>query len=136
MKTKSQAMVMKTKYELNKEQIMENIGVDSVQYNVFMNDVAMQWVRSRILNDEDVLNKITEQPDFWMWWINQWNLREDAFLRLYSYFTVPGGFEKFLHPEWLKIHDISNINVLIPEVVLKNVVKAIEAEQRKEAGNA
>lgn len=134
--TKSHVHVMRSKYEQNAKLILECTGVHDQDYNSMQFDYASDYIRHKVLNDDDVVSKITSQQEFWIWWVNQWNIREDAFITNYLEFVLAGGFESFLNPEWQKLHDVANIKALLPEPVLKRAVQAIEDEQRKEAGNA
>jgi hypothetical protein len=106
--------VMSRKYAANKALLLTECNVSLDAYNIYMYNQAIAWIRSNIWNDDAMVDALTEQALFWAWWINQWNMREDAFIHECLEYIISGDdFSDILHHGWVGIHVVTNINVQI-----------------------
>ena len=116
MKHVAHVAVMQRKYLQNKADILEAIGLSEEAYHVLQFNTAIAWIRKEIWNDEDVVSYVTNQPLFWAWWVNQWNMREDAFLSDHLLLHLFAGVSTILNRadlrlEWELLHHLNNINI-------------------------
>jgi hypothetical protein len=105
----SQALIMRTKYRLNKQQILESCEMNDDEYCNLQFEKAVEWIKYRILDDEEVISAITSKEMFWTWWINQWNLRNDEFVTDNIYYIIAGEHARFLKDVWLHVHQVDRI---------------------------
>lgn len=106
--------VMSRKYAANKELILNECHISTEAYNVHMYNVAIAWIRANIWNDADMVDALTEQKAFWQWWINQWNMREDAMIHDYlEYIISDDDWSDLLNKVWHDTHHVRSINVQV-----------------------
>lgn len=115
---------MATKYVLNKQLILERGFISPEAYNVLQWNTAIAWLRVNVWNDEDLITAIITQPDFWAWWENQWNLRDEQFLTDHIEYVLYQGCSEFLtedefKQEWLLTHEVRNIEMLPAKEVMR-----------------
>lgn len=104
--------VMSRKYAANKAMLLVECNISQDAYNVHLYNQAIAWIRANVWNDDVMVDALTEQKEFWAWWINQWNMREDAFIHEYlEYIISDDNFSDILHHAWVSIHVVANINV-------------------------
>jgi hypothetical protein len=108
--------VMSRKYAANKALLLVECNISADAYNVHVYNQAIAWIRANIWNCDDMVDALTEQPMFWAWWINQWNMREDAYIHEYLEYIISGDdFSDILHHGWVGIHNVNAINVNIQQ---------------------
>lgn len=128
----SQALIMRTKHRLNKQQILESCAMSDDEYCNLQFECAVEWIKYRVLDDEEVISAITSKETFWTWWINQWNLRNDEFVIDNIQYILAGNHERFLKDVWLHVHQVDRI-VAYPsyqcllEKTLSEVVDSLDA---------
>lgn len=109
--------VMAKKYAQNKAEILAATHISEEAYNTLQFNNAIAWIRKAIWNDEEVVSAIINQPMFWPWWANQWNMRDDEFLHNHLELVLYVGVSSYmtaeeLRSEWLLTHDVRNIELL------------------------
>lgn len=101
----------KTKYQVNKEQVLQCTGMDRGNYNVIVHDTAIEWIKTTISEHDEDVQRLTHNPKFWKWWINQWNIRDEVFLYEYIGFIIAkDDHSSFLLYAWEKVHDVKTID--------------------------
>lgn len=116
-KLKSHAEVMQTKFILNKSLILDKTFTSEEAYHTLQWNTAIAWIRAVVWNDEDIVSALTNQPDFWKWWVNQWNLRDEQFLTDHIEYVLYVGCSNILDDEqfkqeWLLTHMVKKIEVM------------------------
>lgn len=126
MKPLTSSAIMNRKFSANKSLIIEATGIPLGMYNRHVYDAARAWIMLMIWNDEELVQRMTEQPEFWAWWVNQWNQREDQFVTGYvEFFISSDNFSTFLSTQWLKIHEVEALKMEAPKEVIQNAIKAL-----------
>lgn len=123
-KIKTQAAVMRQKYELNKRDILTMTFTSEEAYATLQFNTAIAWIRANIWPDEDLVSAMIEQKAFWLWWVNQWNIRDDEFLTDHIEYALYKGCNEFLptdelKQEWLLTHDVRNIQIQATDSVMQ-----------------
>lgn len=123
---------MSAKYNSNKRIILDSTFTSEDAYSILQFNTAIEWIRYNVLNDEDVVNRILAHPDFKNWWLNQWNIREDAFIHdQLDYILSNLDFASYLKAEWLKVHQYDRIRVK-PSSIIEAVLKSVADKLAKE----
>lgn len=138
-KVRSHASVMHTKFVLNKQIILQKCFMSEEAYNITQWNTAIAWIRTTVWNDEDLVSAIIGQPEFWKWWENQWNLRDEQFLTDHIEYVLYIGCSDILDDEqfkteWLLTHTAKNITVMpAPEVMRLAFEKVIDKAIKSQA---
>lgn len=132
-KTMTRKEVMKTKYKLNKELILKATYTSEEAYHVFQFNTAVAWIRYYILNDDDLVNKVLSHPMFKNWWLNQWHIRDEAFVvDCIEFFISDDDWTDYLKDAWLRLHQPERIRIVAPLSVLNDVLKQVANQIEKE----
>lgn len=124
---------MKTKYRINKIQVIEAIGFTVEQYNDVLFESGIAWIKEQVWNDDVLTLKVSSNTFFWQWYTNQWNIIEDAFLMDHYLYVLQGEHEEFLKYAWGLAHDIKRINTFPSGAEWDKLMQGII---KKEAANA
>ncbi len=65
----------------NKDIIIKSLGVPEFEYREFKRDAAWIWL-DKFFGDPESEDAISLIPLFWKWWNNQWDIRDEEFIRL------------------------------------------------------
>lgn len=105
-----QVAITKRKYADNKALLINACKIDADTYHILQHDAAIAWIRANIWDDDIAVNAITEQTLFWAWWVNQWNIREDALVYEYlPYLISADNWSKLLHTAWVNAHTAPDV---------------------------
>lgn len=108
--------VMARKYQANKAILLQECHVSEDAYNLTIFNSAIAWIRANVWDDNDMVDALTNQPEFWAWWVNQWNMREDALIHEYlEYIISEDDWSDLLYPAWVNIHKVDCINLLVKQ---------------------
>lgn len=115
---------MKAKYAQNKKCILQVLGMSEDAYNTLLYNTAISWVRKAVWKDEIIVQLLTKEEMFWEWFINHWNMREDAFIHKFlDWLISDGNHREFLRVNWEYIHELERINVIMPDALIRKVLK-------------
>ena len=135
-KTKTHVQVMKTKYRLNKAQLIESCGITDEHYAEFMFETGIAWIKENLWNDERAISLISSSPVFWDWFSNEWNLRDDRFIMHYLNYVLSGQFSEILYAWWTASHEVRMIKGFPQGDKWDRLVSSVIKHAGKEAVNA
>jgi hypothetical protein len=116
MKTKKMTRTLITKrvYADNKIIIMKQMDMDEQIYNQQVYDTAVAWIKHHVWNDDEMVRCLTEQKEFWTWWLNQWNIRDAEFVyEFVQYLVSEQDFSQYLRDMWNFTHRADRINITL-----------------------
>lgn len=73
----------------NKQRVQKLLGWDELQYGWFQHDCGIEYLRWSLQLDEYWIDALIRVPQFWQWWINAWNLREQRMFLPHAQSYVP-----------------------------------------------
>lgn len=65
----------------NQSRIVDLLKWRPEQYSTFMYDCGLEFLVAYLGNDEEAINLLTPKEEFWIWWKNLFNLRDESFIR-------------------------------------------------------
>lgn len=115
--------VMAKKYVQNREYILARLEISEAAYNTFQYNRAIDWLRASVwLKDDDLITFITSLPEFWTWYINHWNIIDDAFYHTnFDDFINPRFSEQALRQRWHMAHGVNSIRSPLPDDIIKKL---------------
>ncbi len=72
--------VLNKKYAQNKEYILAILEITEGDYHELQFETAERWIRASLWNADDIVSYLSSLPEFWAWFINLWNIRDDQFI--------------------------------------------------------
>jgi hypothetical protein len=111
MKTITGIEVIRVRNRVIKSQVMEACKLTEDEYEMFLFESGIEWIKQRIYNDPAVVLAISSEAFFWKWYKNQWFQREDHFLADHVIFIMMPrpDVDKLLKAEWKRAHDVTKI---------------------------
>ena len=108
--------VMSRKYAANKAVLLTECHISEDAYHVHVYNQAISWIRANVWNDDAMVDALTAQGDFWQWWVNQWNMREDAMIHEYlEYILSPDDWSDVLQKVWHDTHHAVRLEIHQPD---------------------
>ena len=65
----------------NKELIIKSLRITELEYAALVESFAFDWLCSRLTNLKCVINQLSKSKLFWDWWKNQWEIRDEKYIR-------------------------------------------------------
>lgn len=95
---------MKNSQPSNNREIIQSItGITDLEYSTKVFDSAHQYLEIGFRFTADQRKKLVNCQLFWMWWMRQWNLREEALVGKYMLAQAMGEHLN-MHAEFLDAH--------------------------------
>ncbi len=64
----------------NQARVIDLLHWNPALYAMQVYNAGLQYLVAYIGNDEAAIDQLTARKEFWNWWKNQWNVRDDAFI--------------------------------------------------------
>lgn len=64
----------------NQARVIDLLHWNPALYAMQVYNTGLQYLVAYIGNDEAAIDQLTARKEFWNWWKNQWNVRDDAFI--------------------------------------------------------
>lgn len=110
----------------NRLMIQGITGLTDQEYCNHVYQLAEQYLEISFKFTSSQRKKLLECQMFWMWWIRQWNLREEAMIGRYMLAQAMGEAWN-LEREWRKCHSMVHIMMLQPNKwALTSILSVIE----------
>lgn len=69
---------LRAQYAYNRKQVLWLTGMTDEELSGFQLDTGMDWLTHYTCEAKYLLEQLMREPMIWRWWINEWNLRDDA----------------------------------------------------------
>ena len=127
------AVKIKQGSENNRMLICRSLGIVEFEYRRFRRDEAFVWLANHF-DDGALEEAIALIPLFWIWWNNQWDMRDSEFIRLSNVRDInevlTGLTRNYAISLYSEIHDSTTIivqsNVWLNIEIRKVLEKQIE----------
>lgn len=65
----------------HKEKILQTLGFSEHGYSLLVESAAYSWAQLNFTNDVPTKESLIQCKTFWEWWNNQWEIRDEQFLK-------------------------------------------------------
>lgn len=106
-------------YNLHKKIVCRVLGWGEFKYDSFVEHIGLEYLKHRV-QVEDRVSMISRTRIWWIWWSNQWRIREKNYvqhLRLTEHQKYDRQLEEHYLDLYLLEHDPQEIKVFPPRVV-------------------
>lgn len=96
----------------NQARVADLLEWTQQEYGDFKYNTGLEYLREYFSGDQKAIDRLSVHKDFWNWWKNEWNQRDDSFID-----TMDGQQDKF-RAAWLRAiyQDYHNHLVLAAEL--------------------
>lgn len=68
----------------NQQYILALLGWREEVYNNHMYKTGLRFLYEYMSNDEDAVNQLAPRKEFWNWWKNLYNIRNESFIEVWN----------------------------------------------------
>ena len=108
--------------------IIKSIGITEMRYCTMVMEAGYSWLRSNFGKDASIVNNIAKMRLFWLWWNNQWEIRDAEYVRITSISLINevlcGDVKSIATELYNDIHNPYHIRV-IPNRMLKDEISKL-----------
>ena len=116
--------VLAKKYAQNKEYIMARLELTEEQYTTMVFETAEKWIKYHVWNDDSAASYLMSLNEFWLWFVNLWNIRDDAFFNQeFEAIINPFTQVEALRAAYNKKHRVEAITGMLPDNILRLLFK-------------
>lgn len=114
----------------NKELIIKSLRITEDQYCALVEQFAFDWLFNRLTNLECVTRQLAKSKLFWDWWKNQWEIRDEKFIRDSNIAliteTLEGNTLTMARDLYRMTHDPKTLTVKLNILIRKELVNVID----------
>lgn len=114
----------------HKEQIQKSLGITTDEYTQAVEEAGYQWIARYFGNDADTSHLISTCRMFWLWWVNEWEIRDAEYIRVTSIdlldAPLDGRYWQAAFKEWLEVHAVKNLTLRPNRWVRVEISKTIK----------
>lgn len=117
----------------NQEHIQKALGISLDEYTIAVEQAGYEWINRYFNNDDEAVRIISSCKMFWLWWVNQWEIRDAEFVRMTGVDIIDtpleGRYWQAAFEDWVDIHAVKKLSIIPNRLVIKELSKMIRAEE-------
>jgi hypothetical protein len=108
----------------NTQFIIRKLGFTHLEYCEMVEHSGYVWLDKYFFHSPEIIQASSYSQLFWKWWVNEWNIRDDQFIR----------HVRFCHPEveqlsfYLDIHSIRKLEIRPNRFAITEVNKILKQQ--------
>lgn len=113
----------------DKDYIITALKITIDDYTQAVEAGGIDWIRKYFGDDQSVVDVFTKNAEFWVWWVNQWEIRDREFIRVTGIDLIAEPLEGKVwyvaFQEYLEVHDVSRLSIIPNRFVLQKLASEL-----------
>lgn len=119
--------------------MLHALKINPAHYEAILINHALRWIASQFGHDYKTQEVVASSPLFWLWWRNQWSLRDDKFVYETSLhklqYPITSTDKELLMELYLDTHSVADLNIQFNKLVRDELSKLFKKEMKREYQN-
>lgn len=120
----------------NKELIIKMLQVTEQEYCALVETFAFDWLLSRFTKLECVISELSKSKMFWEWWKNQWEIRDEKYIRDSNIALINDVLEgqtlTMARDLYSDTHNPSTLTVKFNVIIRKELIQIVDKTLKQE----
>lgn len=112
----------------NRAYILRRLQISDLQYCEMVERGGYIWLERYFSHAPEVIHLSSYSEMWWKWWVNQWNIRDEYFVKKHRFAIWPLNIELAAYNE---VHDIEKIHIVPNKWVIKEVTNLINQYEKQ-----
>lgn len=117
----------------NKQIICTALGMNELQYAEMVEEFGQLWMNRYFGHEEIMLNALNKSKTFWAWWVNQWENRNEDYVRLTNLAIIELPLDRVTKAVAIELyretHAANELKIVPNKFVVAEVNKLIKQEE-------
>lgn len=122
----------------NKESIIKALRITEMQYAETVEQFGYNWIKQRFCDMDVVVDGLSRSKMFWAWWKNQWEIRDEQFVRETNIALIneelKGQTLLVSRNLYVELHNPQTLKVKLNVFIRKELVDVVDHTLKVEEG--